>query len=796
MMIGKSVSHYKILEKIGSGGMGTVYKAQDTKLDRFVALKFLPPHLSQSGEEKKRFIHEAKAASALQHNNICTIHEINEIEDDQMYIVMDCYEGESLKDKIDCGPLPMEEALDIALQIARGLEKAHAKGIVHRDIKPANVLITEDGIVKIVDFGLAKLAGRTMLTKEGTTLGTVAYMSPEQTQGTDIDQRTDIWALGVILYEMLGGERPFKGDYEQAVIYSIMNEEPEALEKINSDIPNDLEKIILQTLTKKPADRYQTIKDLQKDLEVIAGVQTPLKSRSAGKSIFAMKKTYVFTGLMVLLLLLGLNIGGIRNWIMGGNEYSSRSIRMAVLPFANLTGDPEQEYLCDGFTQEMILKLGGLHPENLSVIARSSIMRYKAGNTPVDQIGKELDVGYVLEGSTRLEGDVINISAELIRVTDQTQLWSNAYTRKIQSVLHLQSEVAKRIAETLALKLLPGETTSLAAARDVDPEAYEAYLKGSNHWKKLTPAGCTTAEQYFNLALEKDSLYAAAYEGLAWVWIVRQQMGITPPQEAGPKAREAAKKALALNERFAGAHEALAVVRTWVDWDWDSARQSWQRALELNPNKANAQAYYAHFLMIMGEIEKAVLHSKKAVELDPFNPFFHAMRGMVLSFARRWDEARVAADTALALQPSNDLAKGVLRGVLLGIGKLKEHHDKLMAEQLELHGNDEEWVGAFERGMAEGGYTCAQRRIADLLAYRYETFGWQGDNVRAENIARRYYDAGDIEETLDWLEKAYEERDPNLPYDVRNPFYYDSLRTEPRFRELLRKMNLPVGDMK
>lgn len=790
-MIGKTISHYKIIQKIGSGGMGTVYKAQDTKLDRHVALKFLPPHLSQAEAEKKRFIHEAKAASALDHPNICNIYEINETKDGQLFIVMACYEGESLKEKIEQGPLPLEEALDIAGQIATGLEKAHAKRIVHRDIKPANILITEDGVVKIVDFGLAKLAGRTMLTKEGTTLGTVDYMSPEQTEGADVDHRADVWALGIMIYEMLTGERPFKGDYEQAVIYSILNENPVSVTKINPAVPEQLEKIVLKALAKKPAKRYANIKEFLKDLTAVTDDQTQSAAGSTRKSVFHEKRNYIFAGLVLILLVISLNIGELRDFIVGEGS-SGQHIRLAVLPFANLTGDPEQEYLADGFTQEMILKLGRLHPENLSVIARSSVMRYKTGNSPVDQIGKELNVGYVLEGSTRQEGEMINISAELIRVDDQTQLWGKAYTREVKSILRLQSEVAQRIAETLALKLLPDERTSLTVAQEVDPEAYAAYLKGSNHWKKLTPQGCNTAEQYFKLALEKDASYAAAYEGLAWVWIVRQQMGITAPQEAGPKAKEAAQQALALNDRFAGAHEALAVVKTWVDWDWDRARQSWQRALELNPNKANAQAYYAHFLIIMGETAKAVQHSKKAVELDPFNPFFHAMRGMVLSFARRWDEARVAADTALALQPSNGLAKAVLRNVLLGTGKLKEHHEEWMEIQLETRKDDAEWVEAFEQGLEQGGYTRAEYNIAELLASRYREFGWQGDNVRAIVVAGRYFDAGNREKTIEWLEKAYEERDPNLLYRVRNPFFYDSLNAEPRFRELLRKMNLPV----
>jgi len=466
---------------------------------------------------------------------------------------------------------------------------------------------------------------------------------------------------------------------------------------------------------------------------------------------------------------------------------------MAVLPFVNLSGDPEQEYLSDGFTQEMITQLGRLHPEGLSVIARTSVMRYKNGDTPIDQIGSELGVDYVLEGSTQREEDRIRINAELIHVRDQTQLWADTYERELSGILTLQSEVAERVARALALELLPAEQARLTSARSVDPEAYDAYLKGSYHWTKLTPADIDTAERYFELALEKDPSYAPAYEGLARVWAARQQMGITPPHEAGPKAKEAALQAIALDDGSAGAHRAVATVKTWTDWDWAGAEPEWRRALELDPNAAGAHAFYAHFLAIMGRTGEAVTHGERALELDPFNALYHGLYAMVLYFDRRFDDALAASRTALAMQPGLPPARGTLQMALLSKGMRDEQLD----HQRERIARDPERVAAFERGLAEGGYEGAQRAIADLLAARYEKAGGvpNAEVLRIYmpfSIARRYVDAGDSDRAVDWLEEAYEVRDPNLPY-LREPFYYDALRSNPRYQDLLRRMNLPTA---
>lgn len=417
---------YKIIDEVGHGGMGIVYKAEDIKLKRMVALKFLPPHLVNAPDLKERFLIEAQAAAALSHPNICVIYEVGESAD-HPYIAMEFVEGETLKDKLRKGALAAREALTIVSQVAAGLGEANGKGIIHRDIKSANIMVTARGQAKVMDFGLAKLQGGSSLTKSQTTLGTVAYMSPEQARGGEMDARTDIWSLGVVLYEALAGKMPFRGDHDQAVIYSILRHEPEPLKKVRADIPSGLDEIVAQALAKKPGDRYRAMEELREDLDAVAEGLKPLRARPrpAARKILGIKAAYVYAVVPVLLvLLLGLNVGGLRSRLLGRGPASA--IRLAVLPFENLSGDPQQDYFGDGMTQEMIAQLGRLHPETLSVIARVSVMRYKKTNTPIDQIGRELNVEYVLEGSAQLEGTRVRIAAELIKVRGQSQLWSDS----------------------------------------------------------------------------------------------------------------------------------------------------------------------------------------------------------------------------------------------------------------------------------------------------------------------------------------------------------------------------------
>ena len=416
---------YRIIEEIGRGGMGVVYKAQDLKLKRCVALKFLPPHLMDFSELKERFLIEAQAAAALSHPNICVIYEVGESEE-RPYIAMEYVEGETLRDRLKNGALAAEEALRIAGQIAAGLAEAHGKGIIHRDIKSANIMVTKKGQAKVMDFGLAKLRGGSSLTKSQTTLGTVAYMSPEQARGEELDHRTDLWSLGVVLYEMLAGELPFNGDHDQTVIHAILHKEPKRLDKIRPGLPPGLGRIAFQALTKYPDGRYQTMEDFRNDLEAVAEGLKPLKAkRRMRRTILGLDRAFLLRGVLAaIIVLFGLNAGGFRDRVLGRKGGAEPAIRLAVLPFANLSGDPEQEFLADGITQEMITQLGRLHPQALSVIARTSVMRYKKGDASIDQIGRELNVNYVLEGSLRREAARVRINAELIRVSDRTQAWA------------------------------------------------------------------------------------------------------------------------------------------------------------------------------------------------------------------------------------------------------------------------------------------------------------------------------------------------------------------------------------
>jgi TolB-like protein/predicted Ser/Thr protein kinase len=739
---------FRIVDELGRGGMGIVYKAEDVRLKRTVALKFLPPHLADSPELKERFFIEAQAAAALSHPNICVIHEIGESEG-RPFIAMEYVEGETLRDRVRKAPVESREAVDLVDQVAAGLGEAHGKGIIHRDVKSANIMVTPRGRAKVMDFGLAKLLGGSSLTKSRTTLGTIAYMSPEQARGEELDRRTDIWSLGVVLYELLAGKLPFRGDHDQTVIYSILHQEPEPLLKIRPSLAPELDHVVGQAMSKKADDRYQTMEEFREDLAAVAEGLKPLKAKAR-----------------------------------------PAAIKLAVLPFANLTGDADQEFLSDGLTQEMITLLGRLHPQSLGVIARTSVMRYKKSEAPIDQIGRELGVGYVLEGSVRREGSRVRVSADLIEVRDQVQLWGDAFEREMSGILALQNDVAGEVAKALALKLLPSEQARLAKACPVNPEAHEAYLRGSFHWMKMTPGDLDIAEKYFHLSLEKDSSYAPAYVGRAFVWVVRNQFGYAPPEEAGPKAKAAALRAIELDEDLAGAHEALASVRTWIDWDWDGASESWRHSLELNPNVASAQALYAHFLVIMGHGEEALIHSERAVVLDPFNPLFHGWYAFVLYMQRRYEEAIVAAREALLIQPDFPIATSALWVIMHELKGMEKEALKAAIAFAKVAYNDPRIEAALNEGCAQGGYAEAMKRAAEgLIARLPEVFCLPFD------IATFYAVAGEKDKAVEWLEKGLEVRDPVLPYIGCYPCF-DDLHPDPRFQDLLRKMRLPADDKK
>ncbi|HQM64615.1 MAG TPA: protein kinase, partial [Acidobacteriota bacterium] len=683
-------------------------------------------------------------------------------------------------------PLPWAEAATLAMQAAAGLSEAHAHGIVHRDIKPANLFLTSKGQLKLLDFGLAKLTGASVLTKSGSTMGTAAYMSPEQVAGGAAEAQSDVWSLGVVLYEMVSGRTPFAGDYAQAVMYGILNEAPVPLEKLGIAAPAALQEILTKSLVKRPEERYASAEELGRALAACLGPEESAAVLALLRPARVRRRWLVPA---VVAAALFLAIIGVLAWRGGWWPFPATAplIRLAVLPLANLSGDPEQEYLSDGLTQELINQLGRLHPATLSVIARTSIMRYKKSDKGVDQIGRELNVDYVLEGSAQREGSRIRITAELIRVGDQAQLWADSFDQEMAGILVLQSDVAKKVAGALALKLLPAEAARLAKVRSVNPEAYEAYLKGLQYWYKFTPAGVDSAQQYLQLALKKDPAYAPAYAGIALVWAGRQQMGVTPPGEAAPKARAAARRAVELDESVAEAHYALAIVNTWSDWDWAAGQQEFRRAIALNPGFPDARIYYSHLLVCLGHQDEAIVEGARAIELDPYNPLFHSLYSGVLIVARRPEEAAAQARLALRTNPNDGIAwiilwiyysqKGMYRKALPAVKNYLKSY------------NVPEVEAAMDRAFAAGGFRAAMRAGAAALEARAKK-----SFVCPTDIANVYVSAGEKDRALEWLEKAYEIHDPNLPY-LRLPLY-DVLRSDPRFQALARRMNLPVDGKK
>jgi TolB-like protein/Tfp pilus assembly protein PilF len=768
---------YRIVDEIGRGGMGIVYKAEDIKLQRIVALKFLPAQWTADPEARERFVHEARAASALDHSNICNIHEIGEAEDDRMYIAMAFYEGKSLREKIKQGPLKQEEALGIAIQAATGMANAHQKGIIHRDIKPANMLITSDGVVKVLDFGLAKLAGQVKLTREGTTVGTVAYMSPEQAKGEAVDQRTDIWSLGVVLYEMLSGVLPFKGDYEQTLIHSILQQEPERLGRLRKDLPAGLENIVFKVLSKNPADRYQGMDELLEDLQSVAEGLQPVRAASMifrGR-ILGLKKVHAYPAIAGIMIL------AIVAWLMIFPKRGQAFDSIAVLPLQNLTGDPDQDYFSDGIHEALITDLGRLGGLK-RVIARSSVIRFKGTKKPLHEIAQELKVDALITGAVLRSGNRVRVTAQLINPANDAQIWARSYEHDLSDILSLQNEIVSEVTREVRVKLTPQEETRLASAGKINPQAYEACLKGRFHLLKMTRPDLDSALQYFELALKTDANYALAYAGIATVWGARQQQGLASASETTPRVAEAAAKALELDSTLAEVHYTLAVIRTWVYWDWEGAETEFRTAIDLNPNYPEARAYYSHLLNILGRPKEAMSQIERALDVDPFNSLFQALYGMDLMYARRYDDAIGLLRKTLKTSPNDLVALSTLRSAL--------HMKHLDTEALEVWKqsyaarDDREAEEALARGFDEGGYSGALRRVAETLAARSKT-----TYVSPWQIGTLYTRAGKKDEALDWLEKAYLARDQNMPYLGVDPIF-DTLRDDPRYQGLLRKMKL------
>ncbi len=743
-MIGQIISHYKILEKIGEGGMGVVYKAEDTKLKRTIALKFLPRDLTRDQEARDRFVKEAQAAAALDHPHICTVHEIDEAEG-KTFIAMAYIEGQSLKEKIDAGPLEIDEAADIALQVAEGLKEAHDKGITHRDIKPANIMLTEKGQAKIMDFGLAKLEWGADLTKTATIMGTVAYMSPEQAKGEKVDLRTDIWSLGCVLYEMLTGQRPFKSDPYQATIYAILNESPQPITNLRKELPQELERIVNKCLEKDPDKRYQKANEIIDDLN---SLQKKLKSEKEGK------------------------------------QPTEEKPSIAVLPFVDMSPQKDQEYFCDGIAEELINAL--THIKDLRVVARTSAFAFRGEKVDVREIGKKLNVSTVLEGSIRKAGNRIRVTTQLINVEDGYHLWSEKFDREMEDIFAIQDEISLAIVGHLKVKLMASEKAAIEKRPTDDPEAYNLYLKGLHFGWQTYKDSFDKSMEYYRKAIDRDPTFALAYVGIGFAFGSLSQLSLRLPASEMPKAKAALQKAQELDDSLAEVHALAASLAYSYDWDWEAAEKSFKMTFELNPGYAMGHAQYAWFSLAMNRFDETLREIKLAQQLDPLLPLFYAMSVGLHRVVGKYDEAIQDFHRAIELDPNIGLAYFHLGCVYLDKGMMEEATSSFQkAGELVTGGG---WAEA-KLGIIylfQGEKEKAQQILEELVERKKKTY------VESYSIACLYSHLGHTDKAFEYLDIAYEEKDTLMPYlNVLTVFELSKeVYADPRYKKLLKKMKL------
>ena len=783
-MIGQTIAHYRVTAKLGAGGMGEVYRATDTKLNRDVALKILPAATLSDPAARERLLREARIAARLNHPHICTIHEVGEAEG-LVFIVMECVEGRTLSTWVGTQELSPELALRYAIEIADALSHAHEHEVVHRDLKCANVAITAEGRAKVLDFGLAKHIRETeleqttrsqaSLTSSGTVAGTLAYMAPEQLRGQPADRRSDIWSLGVMLYEMLAGVRPFAGNTGYELTAAILHQSPPPLPEM---VPRELRAVVERCLAKEPAQRYQRAREV---LAVLQAIQRGAAISTPGPLLRPLRSPWLTVTAMLFALaivFIATDIGGLRTWLLHGTT-SPRIKSVAVLPLENLSGDPKQDAIADGIHAGLITDLAKLGCFE-RVIARHSVMAYKNSNKPLQQIAKELRVDAVMTGSFVRVGDRVQVAAQLVGAGSGENLWAGRYERQMRDVLALQNEILASLTKEMKLQLSPQSQAKLSRARTVNPEAYELYLRGTSLVNQLSPEGVERGLQYLRQSTEIDPLDPLPYAGLA---VAYSLVGHSTDPEAYIKARVAAQKALELDDSLAEVHEALAMISLYQTWDWKAAEESFRRALELNPNLAGARAHYGWYLQLIGRQEDGIGEEKRAVELDPLNPVLESWVGAMYWDAGRYEEAIAEAQKSLELNPSFPWGFFVLGGVYAAQGKFDDaivQHQKMADVS-----PDGKWALGVTYAMAG--------REKEARALAAELRGSPASKA-ALGLSLIYAQLGEKDEAFRWLNVMCDRRDAwapwlSVPGGQWKPL--DALRGDPRFKAFLGRVNLP-----